>query len=274
MQENLGNKPRSMIKTFSFKMDDGFKETIIGDGYFSQGYYYYDLIPDLTGYSLSDAQSWASKRGITLKYNYVKRAGAAEGSIVDQEYPEKKRVDRIPNKTMTLDIVKNNEDKPDCLVTPTNSACKLPNLVGKKKDSFYTWANKFSNNIDGYFKFDEEETEDEDKVGTVYKQSQPAGTTVKELLADKEKKLIITVYVAKEENTQGGDNTGGDNTGGDNTGGDNTGGDNTGGDNTGGDNTGGDNTGGDNTGGDNTGGDNTGGDNTGGDNTGGDSTNP
>ena len=193
MKENLGQKERSMIKTFSFNMDDGYSETIIGEGNFSQGYYKYTLLPDLEEYTLTGAQNWATKNGVTLKYNYVKRAGVENGKIVGQDYPEAKRIDRIPNKTVTIDVVKNDADKVDCLITPTDTACKLPSLIGKDKDYVETWANKFSNTITVKYvhKYDKDKAED-----TVLEQSLKSGTTVKEMLDDK---LTLTITLSTKD---------------------------------------------------------------------------
>ncbi len=206
MFENLDKKAKTINKTFSFDIDTGYKETIIGEGRFSQGYTYYELLPDLTDYTLTNAQSWATKNGVTLKYNYVKKSGAQNGEIVGMEYPKSKRVDRIPNKTMTIDVVKNDDDKVDCLIDTTNSVCKVPNFVGKTMNAVTTWGKKFSNTVN--IKEVEEYTEDEDKVGTILKQSVESGTTIKEMFDDEKTTITFTIGTNKKKEDEGSGNQG------------------------------------------------------------------
>ena len=197
MHENLDKKGKNINKKFSFDIDTGYKETIIGEGNFSQGYTKYDLLPDLTSYTLANAQSWATKHGVTLKYNYVKRAGSNNGEIVGKDYPTSKRIDRIPNKTVTLDVVKNEDDKVDCLVDSTNTVCKVPNFIGKKISDVKTWGNKFSNTVN--IKEVEEYTEDSDKVGVIIKQSIESGTSLKEMINDKNTTITFTIGTSKKK---------------------------------------------------------------------------
>ncbi len=214
MQENLGAKSRSMIKTFSFDVDNGYKETVLGKGTFSEGYYKYAILPNFTTYSLATAQKWAKENGLTLNINYVKSSTKKDGTIIKQEYPVSKRVDRIPNKKMTIDVVMNNEkpvnveqtsssnagsaapqvEKVDCIKNYSNIACSVPNLIGKTSTSVNTWANRFSNVL----KVEYVEEESTKAPGTILRQSVSEGTYVRTLLND-DTALVLTIAKAKEE---------------------------------------------------------------------------
>ena len=209
MQENLGQKQRTMIKTFSFNIDDGYTETIVGENV-AGSYYKYPLLADLEGEQLKDVQDWANQNGVTLSITYVKNSSYSNGTVISQEYPAQKRIDRIPNKTVKIEVVKN-DDRVDCLVTPNDSVCKLPSFIGKDRDYVETWANKFTNSISVKFTTKYKEGA---KEGEIIEQSMKSGTTVKEML-DENKTLTITMATLEKEeepstpanNTENNENT-------------------------------------------------------------------
>ena len=199
MLENLGQKSRSMIKTFSFNIDDGYTETIVGENV-AGSYYKYPLLADFEGEQLKDVQDWANQNGVTLSITYVKNSSYANGTVISQEYPTSKRIDRIPNKTVKIEVVKN-DDRVDCLTTPDNSACKLPSFIGKDIDYVENWASKFSNTISVDFK---EKYKENATEGEIIEQSLKSGTTVKEMLDGNKTLIITTATKKKEEEPNGG----------------------------------------------------------------------
>ena len=198
MQENLGNKTQTMAKEFSFDIDEGYKETIIGEGKFSEGYTKYTVLPNFANNSLADVQEWANKNGVKLNIKYVQRSGSKENWVISMDQPVSKRVDRIPNQTVTIEVVRNgtstntstNTNKVNCVTDSTNSVCSIPNFVGKTKQDIVSWASKFSNSIDVDF----EEIESEQSSGTILEQSLKEGTTVKDMI---DNSTTLTIKLAK-----------------------------------------------------------------------------
>ena len=208
MKDNLNGTKQELIKTFSYELNENYKVKVIGEGY--SGTERYDLLIDLTGKTIADAQSWANSHNLKLNVEYVKNTTRKDQTVVEQEFPVSKRIDLIPNRTMTVKVINNSESgepantKPDCVKEPTNTVCKLPNLIGKDKDDFDTWGNSFSNKISRSF----DEVESDKKAGTIisikYENGDDikVGTAVKDLIG----KSII-VKVAKKASSSGGGNT-------------------------------------------------------------------
>ena len=157
MKINLELEDYEMITEFDYSINDTYAKKIIGKGPYKV-YTTYDLVPDLTKYTKSQALAWASKYGVTIKFNEVTKTGKGyyNGQIIAQEYPFRKRIDKIPNKTMTVDIavVSSNTtntttSKIDCESSENlnNTTCLLPDFTSMTKSQITTWKNKFSNNI-------------------------------------------------------------------------------------------------------------------------------
>lgn len=235
MKDNLKGTKQELIKEFSYEINENYKPKTIGEGY--SGTEKYDLLIDLTGKTITEAQSWASSHNLKLDIEYVKNSSKKDGILTEQEYQVSKRIDLIPNKTMKVKVVKNSDSgepastKVDCTKDPGNNACKLPNLIGKTKNDFETWGNSFSNKISVTYK----EKESTKTVGTIITiededgKSINTGTSVKDLIG---KKIIVTIAKkASEEstntNTSNTENTNSEKTNTENTNTENTNTDNT-----------------------------------------------
>lgn len=211
MKINLGLEEHTMIKSFSYSIKEGYSPKIIGEGPYSI-YTSYDLLIDLTKKDLNGAQSWADKYGVKLNIEYVTSTRYENGTILSQDYPVNKRLDKIANKTITIKVVKNqnssiNHDtsKVDCLTDENNSVCKVPDFISMRKSDVTNWGSKFSNKVAIYFEYKESSNE----AGTIIGQSIEEGTTVKELV---EKNITITIQIAKKgENTSSGNDDNQDN---------------------------------------------------------------
>ena len=246
MKDNLNGTKQELIKTFSYELNENYKVKVIGEGF--SGTKKYDLLISLEGKSLSEAQSWASSHGLTLTVEYVKSSGNKDNTVLEQEYPVSKRIDLISNKTMKVKVVNNSNSgepatKVDCTKDTGNTACKLPNLIGKDKDDFEAWGNGFSNKINRSFK----EVESDKKAGTIIKIEDDAGNAintgalVKDLL---NKKIVVTIAKAKSNNSGSGTDNGGSSSGGTDNGGSSSGGTDNGGSSSGGTDNGESNSGG------------------------------
>lgn len=202
MQVNLGKKEHTLIKTFSYSINDGYEVKVIGKGpypYFDT----YDLLIDLTKKDLASAQQWALKNNITLNVEYVENSKYKNDTIIEQDYPVNKRLDLIENSTVTIKVVKNEvkieNTKIDCLEDVENSVCIVPNFVSKTKSEVTNWGSKFSNIVNIYYEYKESDSE----VGTIISQSVEEGTTVKDVL---DKNITITITIAKEKEIVDNDN--------------------------------------------------------------------
>lgn len=96
MKVNLGKKEHSVIKKFSFSINDPYEIEVIGEGpYKSSGGY--TLLPNFVGDSESQARSAAARLGISVSFK------GNGGYVVSQNYPANKRVDLIKGSvTLTL----------------------------------------------------------------------------------------------------------------------------------------------------------------------------
>ena len=96
MKVNLGKKEHSVIKKFSFSINDPYEIEVIGEGpYKSSGGY--TLLPNFVGDSESQARSAAARLGISVSFK------GNSGYVVSQNYPANKRVDLIKGSvTLTL----------------------------------------------------------------------------------------------------------------------------------------------------------------------------
>ncbi len=206
MKDNLSGTKKELIKTFSYSIDEVYEQPVIGKGY--SGTVRYKLLTNFVGMKLSAAQTWANNNGVTLKIEYVKSDGKAEDTIIEQDMPESKRIDLIPNATVTIKVVKNNQQTPtsvkvDCLKDESNSMCQMPNFVGKSKSNVNAWKESLANNITINYV-----TEESDEIqGLILKQSVEKGTSVKDIINNHKSTITITVAKPKENGSGSGSET-------------------------------------------------------------------
>ena len=121
MKVNLGKKEHSVIKKFSFSINDPYEIEVIGEGpYKSSGGY--TLLPNFVGDSESQARSAAARLGIPVSFK------GNSGYVVSQNYPANKRVDLIKGSvTLTLSGSRNDvQDNSKITPSPTPPADKDP----------------------------------------------------------------------------------------------------------------------------------------------------
>ena len=155
MKINLGIQKPKQIKKFSYSINEPYKKQIIGKGPYKV-YTTYDLVPDLTKYTKQQAIEWSNKYNITLEITEVAKSGKYKnGQIISQEYPFRKRIDKIPNKTMKITVVSKNEtsktfsDKIDCTDKENlnNKSCLIPDFTQMTRNEVNAWKSKFTNSI-------------------------------------------------------------------------------------------------------------------------------
>ena len=107
MKDNLSGKKQELITEFSYTYGENYETKVIGKGY--SGTTTYPLLKNLVGMKLSQAESWANSKGITLKVEYVKDSKNSNNTIISQDYPVSKRIDLIPNNVVTVKVVQNSD---------------------------------------------------------------------------------------------------------------------------------------------------------------------
>lgn len=113
MKINLGLEEPEVTKTFSYSANEPYEQENVGSTDVATKLY--DLLPDLTGRTRSYATSWANSHNININWKVVS-SGGSDGEIIAQNYPESKRLDLIPSRTITLTVVERNsssEEKED-----------------------------------------------------------------------------------------------------------------------------------------------------------------
>ena len=102
MKVNLGLEEPEITTTFTYSANEPYEQENAGATDVSTKLY--DLLPRLTGKTRSYATSWANSHNINITWKTV-TSGGSDGEIIAQNYPESKRLDLIPNRTITLTIV-------------------------------------------------------------------------------------------------------------------------------------------------------------------------
>ena len=88
MKENLELKKHKVVKKFSFSINEPYEKEVIGYGPYDSSYGY-DLLPDFTGDSESQARYTANRLGISVVFR------GSGGYVVSQNYPSGKRLDKL-----------------------------------------------------------------------------------------------------------------------------------------------------------------------------------
>lgn len=132
MKVNLGKKEHSVIKEFSFSINDPYEVEVIGEGpYKSSGGY--TLLPNFVGDSESQARSAAARLGISVSFK------GNSGYVVSQNYPANKRVDLIKGSvTLTLsgsrNVVSTDEEEDKKMPTKKDTVSEDEEENKDKKD--------------------------------------------------------------------------------------------------------------------------------------------
>lgn len=194
MKVNLELMEPTLTKSFTFSINAPYEPETIGNRKYPATKLY-DLLPDFTGKSKSYAESWGKEHGIRIIFS-----NSGNGLIKSQNYPANKRLDLIPNKTVTFTVASNNSSssssstttKIDCSKDTNNKVCSMPDFVGKTKSDVTKWLK----NIEGVtIQYNEISVAmaNGNKVGTIVKQSISEGTKIKGT------KTITLTIVAEEE---------------------------------------------------------------------------
>ena len=95
MKQNLGLEEVEHVKKMEFSIEDPFKLETVGSNV-ETATKTYTLLPNFIGESESYARSWLSSNGISVTTTIKEvSSGYYDGQIIDQSYPENKRIDLI-----------------------------------------------------------------------------------------------------------------------------------------------------------------------------------
>lgn len=108
MKTNLGLIEPTLIKTFSFSINNPYKEQIIGKGTFNQD----DIktVPNFVGKDVSIAQIWANENGISMIIEYETNNTVANNIVISQSINPTYRLDKIGNNQTFKIVVSNNSN--------------------------------------------------------------------------------------------------------------------------------------------------------------------
>ena len=105
MKENLELVGHKEIKSFSFSINIPYEKEIIGKGPYRKGFSY-SLLPSFIGMTKDQAEATAKKYGVAYEFEGTK------GTVTNQSYPERKRIDLIKDKLiLKLETSKDKDDK-------------------------------------------------------------------------------------------------------------------------------------------------------------------
>lgn len=105
MKINLGLIEPTPIKTFSFSINNPYKETTIGKGVFNQEAV--KTVPNFVGKDKSAVETWANENGINIIIEYEQDSGVSNNLVISQSIPPTYRIDKISN-TQTFKIIVSN----------------------------------------------------------------------------------------------------------------------------------------------------------------------
>lgn len=108
MKTNLGLIEPTLIKTFSFSINNPYKEQIIGKGTFNQT----DIktVPNFVGKDMNIAQNWANENGISMIIEYETNNTVDNNIVISQSINPTYRLDKIGNNQTFKIVVSNNSN--------------------------------------------------------------------------------------------------------------------------------------------------------------------
>lgn len=118
MKENLEIIEPELIKTFNYSINEEYESKIYGKGLKTGSKL--ELMPNLIGKNVTEAQSWANKNSISIDFNYLDNTST---TITKQSVATGTLLKNI--KTVTFTVGHEQIKQPD--TTPTDNSTELPN---------------------------------------------------------------------------------------------------------------------------------------------------
>jgi polyisoprenyl-teichoic acid--peptidoglycan teichoic acid transferase len=193
MKINLGLEQPTLIKEFAYSPTEPYSYSIIGEGPYTKNNLY-TLLPSFIGKSQSYVQNWCNNHNVNVEFVTVSTTDTATGIVINQNYPEAKRVDKI--KTLVISVAEKKvvSTKTDCSEKDNLKAdvCYVDDFSSSTKAEVELWAKKIAN-----FTIKWEEVE-----GALY-----GGATAGTIVDQSIKKIYIedaksmTITIVKDEAT-------------------------------------------------------------------------
>ena len=173
MKLNLGLSTNNVIKEFSYDAASPYEREVIGQGYYNEGSI--ALLPNFTGMTKAEVQSYADARNIKLTVEYTSEGDGEPGTVVSQDPGERMDLSEMTaTKGISIVIKEGTKafDYSECLkeTNKDNAKCKFVDYTGEDYDDFVDWLSDFTSikkNI-SYKIIDEKSDDyDETKAGTI-----------------------------------------------------------------------------------------------------------
>ena len=136
MRENLGIEKIETVKTFSYDYneDKDYRSDIIGQGIRTGDVLTRYLMPNLSGQSVTYAEEWAAKNGITLYKEFVE-SESIPGIIVNQSVHQDTFLKTVSNVTIYISKPSsNNNQNNDKDEDNDDNEIDEPNIPGNPSD--------------------------------------------------------------------------------------------------------------------------------------------
>lgn len=113
MKVNLGLVEPTMVKTFSFSIDEPYEEVVIGKGYYTAtGSDVASPLPDFVGDSEEQARTVARRLGLSVSFEY-KKVKDGDNTVISQNYAAGTDINKISKFTLTIGVPKDDTDLDD-----------------------------------------------------------------------------------------------------------------------------------------------------------------
>lgn len=156
MKQNLELEKTTQIKKLDFSIEHPFKLTTIGNNVKSATQTY-TLLPNFVGQSESYARNWLANNGLSASVTTKEvSSGYYDGQIINQSYPESKRIDLI-NGSVTLTVAKVIQTQTQTPKTKNNTN----NTNKSNKNTNQNKNNNTTNNNNNQDKNDDTQTKDD-----------------------------------------------------------------------------------------------------------------
>jgi LCP family protein required for cell wall assembly len=209
MEINLGIKEPTIIKEFSFSINEPYEQVVVGKGTYSESSI--PLVPNFTAHTKQYAINWGESNGISINFNTIESSEAkySDGQITYQSVPTQSLVSLVSKtKGITLNIISKmtpsnttTNEKIDCTDkdNESNAACVVPDFEGDEISDVTTWQNKITSSSISINKISTT-TNDKNLNNVIYYQTEnTAGKNIYDLSS---RSLTIEYYVYEGETTE------------------------------------------------------------------------
>lgn len=144
MQINLNLIEPTIVKNFSYMLNESYEEPIIGKSGNYSATNFQATIPNLLYYTQSEILSWALDNNISVIFEEVE-SSLTSGSIISQSYPYGYIISNMAQKSITITIAKSdNFDNNMDYIEPITS---IPNMSGWTISQLNTWIYNYGNSL-------------------------------------------------------------------------------------------------------------------------------